>query len=321
MSKVFLDKNFRIFRLQQLPSTTRDEDTVIDSLCRDSYNTNVQQLKKKLANCILSNGFYKPLLRSQSSTGDLISTTEHNVSRLYNDGRFLNDKVELSDILQHLLVRPKTTELEYEGKSLKIGHFRFKFLNVIPVQFLILIEVEPGVMLLMMKCMSKLSSVIVDFFINDLGCLFNPLRLSNEFISEILNNTMASIIEVNKIGALEMVYNKIKTTNNSLNSMMLNLENQDLHFFINNEKTFLDTFYEHLFAQSAIHFDMIQLTRIRCKLYFFSCEGLIRFSSDMSFLPYPETQDDVRPSIWPLLHKLCNLCLSSIDTDGTGLKD
>ncbi|GMF03270.1 unnamed protein product [Ambrosiozyma monospora] len=191
-------------------------------------------------------------------------------------------------------------------------------MNTIPLQNLIFIEIESGVMLLLMKCISKLSSVIETFLKNDLGCLLDPLKLDNEFISEILNNTVASDIGPENIGALELAYTKIKNTNSSLASLIVNLETHHFHYFINKNKSFLDMLYAHTFAQSSIHLDNYQLTRLRCKLYFFSYEGLIRFSSNMSHHPYPETTDDPRPSIWPLLLKLYDLCLSF---DDTGLQD
>ncbi|GME81740.1 unnamed protein product [Ambrosiozyma monospora] len=63
MSRFYLDTNFKIFRVQQLPSTTGEENSVIDSLCSTPFGTNEQQLlKKRLANAILINGFDKPLV-------------------------------------------------------------------------------------------------------------------------------------------------------------------------------------------------------------------------------------------------------------------
>ncbi|ODV87860.1 hypothetical protein CANARDRAFT_53198 [[Candida] arabinofermentans NRRL YB-2248] len=300
MSKIFLNSTFKVFKLQYIPDA---QGSVIDRICYDElqYNPEIDLIRKKLVNTILVEELYKghDFIRGSS----LIPST----SRLYNNGR--KDAKEIPDfgeVYSQLQIRVKINQLEHSDRVLKIGHFRFKLPKIIPAQLLILIETEPGVILVLTKIQPKLLSVIVDHFINSLGCLMNSLNLPSSLLKELLNETVKGV-ESNRVGDLELSFNGIPTSNGTLNSLLINVQHQDIGKFDDGE-SFVESLYDHLRKQTAVDFNQLSLRKIRCRLFFMMSEGKIRFTSDMSFLPDPQSYDDDRPTIWVVMFQLCDLC-------------
>ncbi|KAH3661663.1 hypothetical protein OGAPHI_006513 [Ogataea philodendri] len=281
-----------LFQLRSLA-----HESLVDRLCYNELDSNpeIDAFKKKIVAAILANDLYK-----SSNPGQLIPAS----SRFYANGRSTSDKPDFADVLRHLEVRARIKEFEYESHSLRLGLLRYRLPNVLPFQVSVFIEVQPGVMLFMTKSLPKLHHVTTDFLVNDLGCLISPVRLDDAFLKEILDSTIEELDSA-AVGELELAFANIKTTNNALSQLVINVPRADVAKFP--KTNFSAALFEHLRKNTAIDFQKLQLTKIRCDLYLFLAEGRLRFNSELGFQPYVD-EEDPRPSLWPFLMRICDLC-------------
>ncbi|KAG7819895.1 hypothetical protein KL942_004793 [Ogataea angusta] len=294
MSRILLNNNFKLLKVRSL-----GHESVVDRLCYDELdsNTEVAEFRKKIVSAILANELYK-----SHNSGLLIPTS----SRFYSHGRSMSDKPDFADVLRHLELKLRIKEFECEERHLKMGAIRFKLLNVIPYQIMIFIEIEPGTVLLMARMLPKLYQVATDFLVNDIGSLISPVELSDVFLKNTLNSTIEELGS-SLVGELELAFANIKTTNNALNQIIINVPATDVDKFPKTD--FTSSLFGYLRKSTALDFEQLRLTKIRCNLYLFLSEGRLRFTNELSFAPFFD-ESDPRPSLWPFVLSICDLCMS-----------
>ncbi|QPG74736.1 hypothetical protein FOA43_002069 [Brettanomyces nanus] len=305
MSRIFLNQNYRLFKVRPLPKVLDEQlpdsdsyvSSIVDTLCNDEYGDNpfLTDLKRQLASTILTNEMYK----TENLTAAASSLIPLN-SRLYSNGRSTNDKLNIVEILHNLRLRKKINHVIYDQVKIKVGHLRFQFLDLIPVQIFIFIEIEPTEVLLLTKALPKMQNVIAHYLVNQLGCLFEPLKLSDEFLRSTVDTSVKLANRHEDIGGMELMFSSIQTKGNALNSIALNVESQDIAKFMD-RKGFMHNICEYMQTETSIDFSQLALTRLRSELFLLGADGRLRLSSLLSFRSDPEKFADDRPTIWALL--------------------
>ncbi|GMG07947.1 hypothetical protein B5S30_g2556 [[Candida] boidinii] len=347
MSRIFLNSTFKLYKLEYLPdseasisgevSITEDQ-SLIDSFCDDDEfsNQHLDTLSKLISNSILVNGFYR------KETGSLLpprNPVSSSSSILFDDTN-KNSTATFQYILSNLAIRIKSSELEVDGRKFKIGHFRFKYLKSLPIQIFILLEIRPGLILLFSKSLPKLNQLLIDYFTNELGCVIETINLSNDFLHKVFNDSIKNLVSYTKenhsdlekihlirsLGDLELSFLNIKTINNNLNSIILNIRNKDILLFLKTlessqervdindedkakELDIVSEIYSYLIKNTSIDFNTLKLSRLKTDLFLISSDGKLKFTDTMTYLPFSSlTSHDKCLSIWDIILNLCDLC-------------
>ncbi|OWB54968.1 hypothetical protein B5S28_g830 [[Candida] boidinii] len=342
MSRIFLNSTFKLYKLEYLPDTEASattESSLIDSFCDDDEfsNQHLDTLSKLISNCILVNGFYKKETGSLLPSRNPVSSSS---SILFDDTN-KNSTATFQYILSNLAIRIKSSELEVDGRKFKIGHFRFKYLKSLPIQIFILLEIRPGLILLFSKSLPKLNQLLIDYFVNELGCIIETINLSNDFLHKVFNDSIKNLVSYTKgnhsdlekihlirsLGDLELSFLNIKTINNNLNSIILNIKNKDILLFlktlensqqraeINEDEDevkkldIVSQIYSYLIENTSIDFNTLKLSRLKTDLFLISSDGKLKFTDTMTYLPFSSlTSHDKCLSIWDIILNLCDLC-------------
>ncbi|VEU22350.1 DEKNAAC103425 [Brettanomyces naardenensis] len=162
---------------------------------------------------------------------------------------------------------------------------------------------DPSNVLLMAKAAPKMQTVIADYLVNELDCLFEPLKLSDSFLRSMADSNVDSTEDMKDVGGIELAFTGIRTKSGALNTMILNVGGEDLQKF-KGKNGFTANLCDHISREVSIDLSKLELGRVRSELFSMGSDGRVRFSSLMSYRGNPEDFGDDRVSIWMVLSSL-----------------
>ncbi|ODV94651.1 hypothetical protein PACTADRAFT_50515 [Pachysolen tannophilus NRRL Y-2460] len=149
--------------------------------------------------------------------------------------------------------------------------------------------------ILLVKALPKFNSLMLNFFINDKGLIIKNLKISSIFLKNCLNINFDKLIKYNS--DLEISFNNLNTINNSLANISINLLSKNLKTFNKQEEIiFTDDLFNTLNKLTSIDFKQLDITKIRCNLFYLMSDGKLKFFSH-------DTEDDDK-LIWRILTNL-----------------
>lgn len=151
--------------------------------------------------------------------------------------------------------------------------------------------------ILLTRSIPKLSNLFFKYLINQQGFLVNQLKISSDVLKNCLNSSMHSLIKYKS--GVELSFGNLKTIDNSLSSITLQVKHQDLKTFSRNDN-FIDQLFDFLDKETAISFDKLDLTRLNCNIFHLSSDGRFKLFDDYN---YGETTRDAELS-WSILSNL-----------------